>query len=83
MKKQMNVFGCNKKLANVDPPKRPLEDKLQNLKEIIKFNDDKVILKTKIQFWACFLKMSWLILMLSADIFLSLENILSVTAINA
>ena len=49
MKKQMNVFGCNKKLANVDPPKRPLEDKLQNLKEIIKFNDDKVISKTKIQ----------------------------------
>ena len=43
----MNVFGCNKKLANVDPPKRPLEDKLQNLKEIIKFNDDKVIWKLR------------------------------------
>ena len=42
MKKQMNVFGCNKKLANMDPPKRPLEEKLRNLPEMIKFNEDKV-----------------------------------------
>jgi hypothetical protein len=45
MKKQMNVFGCTKKqLANTDPPKRPLADKLEKLEEMIKFNDDKVSL---------------------------------------
>lgn len=42
MRKQMNVFGCTKKLTNLDPPKRPLEDKLKNLEELIQMNNDKV-----------------------------------------
>jgi hypothetical protein len=42
MKKQMNVFGCTKKLANIDPPKRPLEEKLEKSEELIKLNNDKV-----------------------------------------
>jgi hypothetical protein len=39
----MNVFGCTKKLANIDPPKRPLEQKLEKLEELVKLKDDKVI----------------------------------------
>ena len=38
----MNVFGCNKKLANIEAPKRPLVDKIASLQETIKFNDDMV-----------------------------------------
>ncbi len=39
----MNVFGCNKKLANIEAPKRPLVDKIADLKETIKLNEDKVV----------------------------------------
>ena len=38
----MNVFGCNKKLANIEAPKRPLVDKIASLQETIKFSDDMV-----------------------------------------
>jgi hypothetical protein len=41
----MNVFGCNKKLTDMEPPKRPLEGKLNDLGEVIKLNEDKVFLQ--------------------------------------
>lgn len=42
MKKQMNVFACNKKLANQEIPPRPLSEKLKNLSIKLKLNDEKV-----------------------------------------
>lgn len=42
MKKQMNVFACNKKLVNQDPPPRPLSEKLKELTPKIKLNKEKV-----------------------------------------